>query len=483
MTSIRLKLAGATALLLIAGFLVFVLCSVLLLEPYYVARTEQQFALVLDSMRAVPPDVRSLDEAAKRLGAASSYRIETVDINGQVISSSAPEFHGGDRSPLPREELESFTAHRPLLDQGKVVTGVVRATEGGQTVVELAAMLAQGNYLVVSQPLDRLRQSVRIASAFFFAVAVAMLLLEVAVAFVAAGSLTGPIIGLTAIAQRIAALDFSQRWGVKRNDELGILGSSVDTMAGELARTIAALSAANEAVRGEMERQRAFLGAVAHEFKTPAGLVRGYAEALKLGLFSSDTERGELADVIIREAEHLDRLVQDLMTIVSPDGGRLRIAAKTMDLARTAAGAAARFSIAAQAKEVRIVLEAPDSAIIVADEDRVIEILDNYLSNALRHAKPDGFIAVRILETGAAVRIEVGNQGEAIPDGQLGRVFEPFYRTDASRSRDKGGAGLGLAVVKAIVEAHGGGCGASNTDQGPLFWAELPKGGPAVQTG
>jgi len=131
-----------------------------------------------------------------------------------------------------------------------------------------------------------------------------------------------------------------------------------------------------------------------------------------------------------------------------------------LDLTNVAARAVSRFSLAAREKRVEIRLEQAGAATAVIDEDRVLQVLDNLLSNAVRHTPEGSTVVVRIAAEADAVRLEVANDGAPIPDEHLPRLFEPFFRSDPSRSRRSGGSGLGLTVVKAITSAHGGTCGA-----------------------
>jgi signal transduction histidine kinase len=465
MISIRLKLAGAAVLLLVAGFGCFLAATALLLEPYYVGRTERAFRGVLEAMAAVPPREQDLAQEAKRLGAETGFKIVVADRDGMVAVSSAPEFRQGDRIPLPKDQQEAFLAERSAIERGRV---------------QLAARLGGGWFLVVSQPMDRLRQNIQAASGFFLAVAVVLLAAEIAAVFLAAGTLVRPILDLTGLARRIAALDFGARFSRRRSDEIGSLGASVNAMAEKLSQTIGELSVANEDIRREMGRQQDLLAAVSHEFKTPAGLVRGYAEALKLGLFRSEAEREELAEVIIREADHLDRLVQDLAAITAPAGKPLSLSPTEVDLSALVARAVARFGQEAPARNVDIRLEAAASATAVVDEHRVVQVIDNLLVNAVRHTPEAGTITVRVAGHAEGLRLEVENDGAPIGEEHLPRLFEPFYRADPSRSRKSGGSGLGLAVVKAIASAHGGSCGVHNTARGALFWVTFPGQGPAA---
>jgi signal transduction histidine kinase len=180
--------------------------------------------------------------------------------------------------------------------------------------------------------------------------------------------------------------------------------------------------------------------------------------------------------VILKEADHLDRLVRDLARIAAFGGSGRTVALVEGDLFEALSNAAARFALAAKEHRVSIGLEGQGPLPARFDPDRFVQIADNLLSNAIRYTREGGVIAVRAAPEGDSIRVEVENSGDPIPDRHLPNLFEPFYRADPSRARKSGGTGLGLALVKSLVEAHGGSCGVRNTSMGASFWVLIPRG-------
>ena len=478
MTSIRLKLTLGAGLLLACGIGILVAANAFFMEPYYASRLKGDFERVRAAMADVAGDPASELAAARSLAAGTGYRIVLADREGLVKVSSVPEFAEGRDFPLPKDQLEFYLARREEILRGGSWFGILDADPRGQSVVQLVAGLPGGRVLVVTQALDRLRRSIAEASPFFLLVGSLVLVLVFAVVLVLSGRLARPILELSGIAQRVASGDLDARWGKERGDELGLLGRSLDAMAASLARNIEGLSEANRGLEREVRAQKDFIAGASHELKTPVGLARGYAEALKLGLYSSDAEREELADVILKEADHLDRLVRDLARLAALEGSPRALEPVDADFAETVAEAASRFEPALREKGARLSLESPGPLPARFDPDRAVQVVDKLLANALRHVPEGGAVELRVSAPGDDLWLEVGNEGEAIPEDVLGRLFEPFYRVDPARSRASGGSGLGLATVRAIAEAHGGGCGVRNAERGPVFWVSWPRGGP-----
>lgn len=478
MTSLRVKLAVAAVLLLSAFTAVVLLFNSLLLERYYIARKRASFVRVHEEIRAaLPAAAPALMELVRRLGTESGYKIVLADRDGRIRLSSSPEFTGG-RLELPKEQKEYLLANAGRLAAGIVDYGPLDKGGRGQSVVQLVARVDERDFLVVTQPLEDLRDSVRIAVGFLAMVAAAVLALAAAAVAVAAGRIVRPILEITDIAAAIAGADFSRRYQGRERDEIGLLGASMNTISQRLSGVLSDLKDANDRLRADMELQKRFLASVSHELKTPVGLIRGFAESLALGMEKSFRERGELAGIIISEADRLARLVSDITLVVRMEAGALPLDRRTIEAAEVLRDSQARFAIEAERLGVALRVEAEPAAGIAADPHRLAQVVDNLLSNALRHTPAGGRVRVRAESRGAVVRFSVANTGPLIPAEHLPHLFKAFYRADPARSRTGGGSGLGLSIVRGIVAAHGGECGADNGDDGPQFWFTIPAAAP-----
>ncbi|MEI6877110.1 MAG: HAMP domain-containing sensor histidine kinase, partial [Spirochaetota bacterium] len=435
MRSIKLKLTLGALALLAGSVGLLLVASVFLLEPFYAAETKGVFTGFRSSMDAAPEDLPTLERESKALTAGTEYKIVVVDREGMGLVSSVPEFQPGARFPLPREEMEFFQKRRENLDRGETFFGIVAANPPGQSVIQLVGAMRGRNYIVISQPLDHLRRSMSAASHFFLVAGSLVLLLVFVIVLFLAGNFVRPILDLSGIARRIAAGDLSARYGRKRGDEIGQLGESLDAMAAELARNIEDLKAANRGLADKLEAQERFVAGASHELKTPVGLVRGYAEALKLGLFASGQEREELIDIILKESDHLDHLVSDLASIAAAKAESPSDALVDSDLTLTLSAAIARFTFSARERNIALDLHVPQGTTARFDPRRILQVLDNLLANALRHTLEGGRIELRASARRGMIEIEVENSGVPIPERHLVHLFEAFYRVDDSRSR------------------------------------------------
>ncbi|HIQ01263.1 MAG TPA: GAF domain-containing sensor histidine kinase, partial [Anaerolineales bacterium] len=216
---------------------------------------------------------------------------------------------------------------------------------------------------------------------------------------------------------------------------------------------------------------------VSHELRTPLAFIKGYVELMRsgeLGPLTPEQEQG--LEVVARRTDHLTRLVNDFVTLQVVSWETLNLRMVDMGrLARTAVedcrSAAGQNGIAVR-EEIPLALPS-----VLADPDRIGQVLDNLLTNAIKFSPRGGTITVRVREAGEWLRVEVSDTGIGIPADKLSRVFERFYQVDGTSRRRFGGAGLGLAIVKQIVEAHGGEVGVESTvGKGSTFYFTLPKG-------
>jgi signal transduction histidine kinase len=474
----RAALGLAAFLLFAGGLIALVATGLFLVEPYYASLTRRDFLGILEAMREAGGGVQAELDAARELAADTGYRIVVANADGTVYVSSVPEFLAGQAQPLPKEQLEFLLTHRAELTSGHVHFGEISENPRGMAVLQLQAALGEGRFLVLTQPLDQVRRAISAISPFFLVIGGFVLLVEFLLVILLSTRMTRPILELAEVSRRLAAGNLQARFPAGRRDELGQLGLSLDIMARRLAASIEELRTANAALAARMRAQEEFVAGASHELKTPMGLVRGYAEAIKLGLYADESERAELADVILAESDHLDRLVRDLAEIAALGGGRSLISSQG-DLREIVETAAARFSLPARSRSIHLVLGPCAAVPAVFDRDRLLQVMDNLLSNALRHTPTGGNVRLGLEIQASQGLLVVENEGEGLEARHLPKLFDPFYRVDPSRSRDSGGSGLGLAMVRAIVEAHGGSCSAEVTDRGMRFSVRLPLAQPA----
>ena len=220
-----------------------------------------------------------------------------------------------------------------------------------------------------------------------------------------------------------------------------------------------------------LQRERDLTNAVAHELKTPLALLRSYAEGLREDI--APEKREEYLDVIMDQSDQMAALVSSLLDLSRMKAGKTHFAPGSVALDRVVGTVFRTLERPMETAGVTLDLDLAPCA-VSGEEGRLSLVVSNLAANALQHTPPGGEIRVRLRAEGSAALLQVENDGDPIPAEALPRLFEPFYRSDAARDRARGGAGLGLALVKESVALHGGACGAENLPHGVRFWVELP---------
>ena len=228
----------------------------------------------------------------------------------------------------------------------------------------------------------------------------------------------------------------------------------------------------------QLERTREdFVANVSHELRTPLSLIKGYVETLLDGARNDPAIAERFLKIIERNAERLDLLIQDLLTISALESGRMTLDLQPVNLRPLAEKIFSDLHARAETKGVKLINDLPELT-ASADANRLEQILANLVDNAIKYGRAQGHVTVggKKLDDGK-LEIFVQDDGPGIPAEALDRVFERFYRVDKARSRDQGGTGLGLSIVKHIAQAHGGEVWAkSEPGKGATFFFTLPKG-------
>jgi two-component system sensor histidine kinase BaeS len=274
-----------------------------------------------------------------------------------------------------------------------------------------------------------------------------------------ARTISQPIRELEAATGKVAGGELGYQVTVRTKDELGQLASSFNQMSADLARS--------------HNLRRQMTADIAHDLRTPLSIILGYTEALSEGELEGTSETFA---VMHEEAQHLQRLIEDLRTLSLADAGELSLMKQSVSPSALLARTAMAHKPQAQEKQIAIEVEAaPDLPNIEVDPDRMAQVLGNLMSNALRYTPEGGHIRLVAERGDDGVRLEVSDDGAGIAADDLSFIFERFYRSDKSRRFQEGETGLGLAIARSLVEAHGGTITAESAPgKGSTFTVVIP---------
>lgn len=352
--------------------------------------------------------------------------------------------------------------------------------------LELYGTFPENNYhILLRVSIESIRASARISNEFVFYMIALAAVLSILLTEWISNRVTRPITELTELSERMANLDFNVRYTSGGKNEIGRLGEHFNQMSETLERTISELKTANNELQANLDakikaedERREFLSNVSHELKTPLALIQGYAEGLQDCVNDDPESRDYYAGVIIDEAGKMNLLVRKLMALNQLESGYDKVEMARFDLAELLRNKAASTKILADQKGAVIETRCPDEVHVWGDEFKVEEVLTNYLSNAINHVEGALKIQVRVekdLER-HKVRTTVRNTGKPIPEEDIDHVWDKFFKVDKARTRAYGGSGVGLAIVKAIMESFHQQYGVRNVEDGVEFWFELEDG-------
>jgi len=266
-----------------------------------------------------------------------------------------------------------------------------------------------------------------------------------------------PLHQMTDSARMISEGNYSSRVRADSSDEIGELAAAFNQMARNIERV--------EKLRRDM------VSNVAHELRTPLTNIQGYLEALQDGVVLPTQE---IFDLLREETLRLTHLVEDLLQLARADAAKVGIFKEDIDISALTVRILKSFDLRFAEKGIRVERELGDKIHAMADRDKIAQVIENLIKNALQYTPEAGRVRVRLQNAKGKVRFTVENSGPGIEPGDLPFIFERFYRGEKSRSRDYGGTGIGLTIVKELVQAHGGEVGVQSTAAETLFWFMLP---------
>lgn len=348
--------------------------------------------------------------------------------------------------------------------------------------LQLVGRLSNGCYYMVQCPSDSISDAAKISNQFYTYVGLAAVLIGAAIIWLVASRIVKPIKELTDISKRMAALDFDVRYVSGGEDEIGELGHNFNTMSDKLELAISELKSANMQLQKDIEKKiqvdemrREFLSNVTHELKTPLALIQGYAEGLKDNINEDQESREFYCDVIVDEASKMNEMVKKLLNLNQLEFGNDQVTMERFDLGEVIRGVLQSSSILIGQKEARVVFSQKEPIPVWGDEFKVEEVITNYLTNALNHLDYDRVIEIHCSVVENTVKTTVFNTGDPIPEEDIEKIWIKFYKVDKARTREYGGSGIGLSIVKAIMESMNQRCGVNNYENGVAFWFTLEK--------
>lgn len=401
----------------------------------------------------------------KQLETSSVDKWERMLVSFCVENSTGASVLDGNNEQVAGSSVSVYTDTNGVVDDNKntsSATFIVPFEKDGKQYT-----------MVVYANANSVDQMTGIFAKVFPYVFAIVIIISALAAFFYSRFLAKPIMDISNVSKRITTLDMTWRCDVNRTDEIGILAGNLNDMAVRLNNTLHELQTANKKLHEDIDkereqdkRRRDFFSAISHELKTPVTILKGELDGmiLNVGKFK---DRDKYLQEAYQTAESIEKLVREILTLAKLDTLSLKI--EDTSLTDLSDECCRTIETLAQNKHIQINRRYDNNIFIVADKKQMYTVLSNIIGNAVKHSPENSVVDIGILQKKDMVIFSVENTGVHINKNELPQIWEPFYRTDKSRSRDTGGSGLGLYIVKSILDLHGFSYRLENTETGIRF--------------
>ncbi|MDF2505126.1 MULTISPECIES: HAMP domain-containing sensor histidine kinase [Clostridium] len=338
----------------------------------------------------------------------------------------------------------------------------------------------KGEVIFAVSSLQPVNEASTVIKQFYVYIYITALIFIIILSLIYSNMISKPLIQLNKTASKMVNLNFSEKYIVKSNDEIGNLGNTLNFLAENLNNTMNSLREANEKLKSDIEKERKlekmrkeFVGGVSHELKTPISLIEGYAEGIKDNVFQED--KNYYIDVIIDEAKKMGALVSDMLDLSQLESGNFKLKRKNFYIDKLINSTIKKYYTMFNEGEIDVDLSINNNVLTYGDPIRIEQVLTNFITNAIRHTDKKGKITIDTRQVENRVYVYVKNSGNNIEKEELSRIWDKFYKVDKSRNRSIGGTGLGLAITKNILILHNSDFGVENFQGGVAFYFSLYK--------
>lgn len=468
--------------LILFMIVVFMIVNGSFLEKYYISNKKSEFikayTMVQEGVENGTIDSETLEKDLGRFTEKNNISIAVIDSEYNVVYTNVRE------KQMMVVQLFGYLYdknHQEVLE--KTDSYDICKSVDPQNNTEYLTMWGNfdnGDIFIMRSPLESIRSAVTIFNRFIGVVGGCVILVSVLLAWYFSKRITEPIMELATLSQKMADLDFDAKYTSGGSNEIGVLGENFNRMSERLEQTISNLKEANYKLQKDIEQKEKrenmrseFLGNVSHELKTPIALIQGYAEGLKEGVNDDPESREFYCEVIMDEAGKMNRMVKNLLALNQLEFGEDDVQFERFDITSLISGVLQSLDILIEQKEAQVIFRHKNPVYVWADEFKVEQVVRNYVNNALNHIDGEKVIEIKITQENDMAKITVFNTGTPIPEEDLPHIWEKFYKVDKARTREYGGNGIGLSIVKAIMDSFGKGYGAINHTNGVEFWFEL----------
>lgn len=488
--SIRIKLFLTLCIAVVVIISFLILTNNFVLESFYLYSKTKNLISIYDRLNTYYSENQTensneIEAELEKISINNNFDIVICGQNNIIMYSTNRNFISNIneitsvKGTLQRNENVVYKSDKAVIRKFK-------DNNNGITFMIFNATLDNNYKLYIRMPVAPIYESVKISNNFLFLIGgFTILIAGVVVSFISR-KFTNPILELNDIANKMSKLDFSHKYRITdTEDEVNNLGKSINTMSDKLEKTIKQLKETNIELEKDIEEKskidemrKQFISDVSHELKTPIALIQGYSEGLIENVNKDEENRKFYAEVILDEANKMDKLVQQLLELMKLEYGKREFNNEKFNICELIEEVIRKSTVMLEEKNVEVKFENKNEVYVEADDFYIEQVVTNYFTNAIKHAKEQEgkkTIEINVLPNvdKDTVRISVFNTGDQIEEENLNRIWNRFYKIDESRTREDGGTGIGLSLVKAIMNNYKNEYGVINKDNGVEFYFDL----------
>ncbi|MCI8273297.1 MAG: GHKL domain-containing protein [Clostridia bacterium] len=484
--SVRGKLFFTLCIIVISIILFLILVNNLVLEKYYQyskSNSLKSLFYQINDYYNGKLQIRNIEEELNRVAISNNFDIIIKNDSDIAVYLSNKDFLSKIRKILDFWGSNKEKEYKIIEEDSNIEIMEIKDTETQMNYIFFTGSLDNGYKLYIRMPISSIQESVKISNSFLYLIASIVIIIgAIAITYVSK-QFSNPITEITSIAKKMANLDFSHKYEVTDDDEINELGKSINMMSDKLEKTINQLRNTNTELEKDIEKKskidemrKSFISDVSHELKTPIALIQGYSEGLLENVNSDPESRKFYAEVILDESNKMDKLVKQLLELTKLEYEKREFNNRVFNIVELEKEIVRTSQVMIEEKEVEVIFDTKDVINVFADDFYISQIVTNYLTNAIKHVKEcngEKYIKITNVVTNGKVRVTVFNTGDNISQENLSRIWNRFFKADEARNRQDGGTGVGLSIVRAIMNNYEEDYGVTNQKNGVEFFFEL----------
>lgn len=431
----------------------------LFLNDYYLKNKQKDLISIAETL-----DTKKLSPSERK----------SIDLNDEVSYTFIPRRLLENSSN--RTIKKSFTYHNYSFE-------ILKFRRGPSMLKLIVRKTPEGQYALITT-LDQVQKAVEISNTFYIYVGIISFIISIPFVMIFSKYLSKKISLINNNIKEIIGLNFSQKLDLQSKDEFGETANNLNLLSQTLENNLQNLKNMNNQLQIDIDFERKkeqytrnFITAITHELKTPITIMNTHAEYIAGGYTDDKEDLQEYANEIMNEGQHMSGLIDKLLTLLKSSSLLDTVNFEDFDLKDFVNSIVSRYNVDLEEKKVSLVIDIKKPSIVNSDKTLLKQVFDNLISNAVSFVPNDGTGEIKIISYNKNdfLTIEIINNGPIIPENLIDKIWDPFFKEEASRNRKYGGTGLGLAIVKGLLERLGGNCGVVNLEKGVKFWFDIKK--------